>query len=172
MTDAQGHPNTLCQIPDVSPSNDLRLRPRSAPNFSTSVQASAPVRRNTPGQDTYVVSTLPNQRIGGTTRVTRSNSPVRPLPASLIESNGPLVQGLVDGYSPIPPLAGPIPDYSAQSCVCTSTHWSAWCPRVWEHVKLYSSLGPCFCGWAQSMPQLPRCCPKAASHFLDWVSSD
>ena len=149
------------------------MRSPGAPSFGTPAQAqasSAPVRYSTPGQNTCVVSTLPEHGIGGITRSTVENSPASPIFASPNENIGPLVQCLVDG-DPISSLTGP--DFA---CVCTNKLWIAWCPRAKEHYStaiLYSSWlthYPCLCGWTLSMPQLPWCCPKAASHFLDWVS--
>jgi len=185
MTDAQARVNAFCQPSDVCPSNDpgLRLRnaPRIAPNFSPDTQASALVHCNIPGRNTYASSTLPDPRIGEVNHATFETSPARPVPASLIENNGSLVQCLAAGYGLAPFLTGPIPNITndpTKPCVCTSEWWFAWCPRPLEHLSLeilYSSWFihyPCYCGWALSMPRFSRWCPKVASHFLDWVSHD
>jgi hypothetical protein len=181
-TDAQARVNAFDLPSDMCPSNypGMRLRnsPRGAPNFSTDAQASALDRNSIPGRNTYVSSTPPDQSVGETSHATFENSPARPVPAPFIGNNGSLVQGLVAGYGLIPSLTRPVPNDPTKPCVCTSQWWFAWCPRALEHfryIRLYSSWFihyPCCCGWALSMPQLPRWCPKVASHFLDWVSHD
>jgi len=177
MTDAQARVNAFYQTPDVCPSNDPGLQRQNslgnAPNFST---ATALLRCSMQGQNTCVSSALSYQRIGEANRATFEDSPARLVPAPLIENSGSLVQGLLAGYGLVPSLTVPIPNDPAMPCVCTNKWLFPWCPRAMEHYTyLYSTwftYHPCLCGWALSTPQLPRCCPKAASHLLDWVSHD
>ena len=180
----QGYTNTLHhQISSSYPSNDPDLRPRSAPSLDA--HAPAPVHGTVPGQSAYVggsPGTLPGQSISATSQCEPPDlirlAQVSPGPAPLIGDNGSLLQDLITGYSLIPPLPGPIPNDSAERCVCTKRQWRPWCARAAEHYNLailYSSRvinHPCSCGWALPMSQIPRWCPKAASHLLDWVSHD
>lgn len=99
-----------------------------------------------------------------------------PLPEPPIEDNDSPLQGLVPGYRLIRPLNGPVSNSDcAKPCVCTIKLWCAWCPRAQEHYNstvLHSSRFihyPCRCGWTLSMGDIPKWCPKAASHLLDWV---
>lgn len=179
MIDAQARINTFYQTPDVCPWNDPGLQLQNslgnAPNFSTGAQATALLRRSIPRPNTCDSGALSDQTTGETNRATFEDSPARPVPAPLIENSGSLIQGLFAGYDIAPSHTVPIPNDSVKPCVCTSKWWVAWCPRAMEHYTLYSPRfihHPCVCGWALSTPQLPRCCPKAASHLLDWVSHD
>ena len=179
MTDAQARIATFYQTPDVCPWNDPGLQLQhslgNAGNFSTGAQATALLRCSIQSQNTCISSALSDQGIDETNRATFEDSPARPVPAPLIENSGSLVQGLLTGHDLVPSFTVPILNDSAKPCVCTSKWWFAWCPRAMEHYTLYSpgfTNHPCLCGWTLSTPQLPRCCPKAASHLLDWVSHD
>ena len=151
--------------PTLRPSNDPRLRPQNAPNLSTDAHAPVPVH-----DSAYDGGAASTQWTGEATQCDPRDfihlAPASPVSAQPIGNNGSPVQV---------PVTGSLPDGSEKRCVCTSTSWFPRCPRAQGHYHSTTSNPsqyPSYCGWALSKAQLPKCCPKAASHFLDWVSHD
>lgn len=174
----QGYSNALYyQTSCLNPSNDVIFSPWSAPNLNADAHAPAPVHSSVPGQIPY---------LGGPAGNTTQCDPhdlIRlvqgfPVPAPFIRDNGPLVRDFVTGYDLISPFIGFVPKEFTTPCICSNRHWLAWCARVAEHYNyaiLYSSRAihlPCCCEWALPKTQIPKWCPKAAIHLLDWVSHD
>ena len=151
----------------LRPSNDPPLRPQNARKLSTDAHAPVPVHGSASRQNAYDGGSDSTQWTGEATQCDPRElihlAPVSPASVQPIGNNGPPVQV---------PVIGLLPDGSATFCVCTSKFWVAWCPRAEEHHDINPSQYPCRCGWVLSKAQIPKWCPKAASHLLDWVSHD
>lgn len=172
----QGYPNAIHHQPSsVYTSIDPHLRPSSPPNLRPDAHAPAPVGDSSLGQNAYISNSA------GVATQCEPRDLIRfvqasPVPLLHIGDTGSLVQDLITVCDLISRFDSPVSNHFAKSCVCSTKYWLLWCPRVAEHYNsaiLYSSWVinyPCICEWKFPMAQLPRWCPKAASHLLDRVS--
>lgn len=135
MTGGQPRANDFRQTPDVCPSHDLGLRRRNTAmtNSSPSAQASAPVSRGIPGQNTYVFCAPPDQRTGEANHATFEVAPAIPCVCTSMLWFPWCPRGLEHFSLAI--LYSPW--FTHPPCYCGWTlsmpHLQRWCPKVASH---------------------------------------